>query len=174
MKKVVVVVFALFGFSLSAQDAIDKYFSDLESDTALTKVTVSGKMFELFQHMEAETEEEKEFIEAVSKLNSMRVLVKENAPDGKSLFNSANSKVGKEFETLLTVDREGERFNFLIKEKNGVISEFLMIGLGGTQKEDFKFIVISITGEIDLAQISKLSRAMNVKELEHLDHVEDK
>ena len=174
MKNGVLVAFIIFGFSLSAQDAIDKYFSNLESDTAITKVTVSGKMFELFQHMDAETEEEKEFIEAVSKLNSMRVLVKENAPDGKALFNSASNKIGKEFEVLLTVDREGERFNFLIKENNGVISEFLMIGLGGTQKDDFKFMVISITGEIDLAQISKLSRAMNVRELEHLNEVEEK
>ena len=172
MKNLAILLISVFSVSVSAQDAIDKYFSYMDKDTSLTKVTVSGKMFELFQHMEVETAEEEEFKEAVSKLKSMRVVVKENAQNGSKMFSDANNKIGSEFETLMQVDKQGERFNFLIKEKDGIIAEFVMIGLAG-QKEEAKFIVISITGDIDLAQISKISRTMNIKEMQHIEHIED-
>lgn len=161
------VAFIALAGSAYSQSAIDNYFSYLDRDTTITKVTINSKMFELFSYMDAESDEEKEFKEAISNLESMKVLVKENASNAEALFKEAIKKPGKEFELLMEVDQESEHFYFLINEKNGVIAELLMIG-----NSDGEFIILSLTGEIDLAQISRLSRSMNIDQMEHLQKID--
>ena len=82
---------ALVGSAYS-QSAIDNYFSYLDRDTTITKVTINSKMFELFSYMDAESDEEKEFKEAISNLESMKVLVKENASNAEAIFKEAIKK----------------------------------------------------------------------------------
>jgi len=57
---------------------------------------------------------------------------------------------------------------FMIKEKGNIISELLMIGGG-----DREFYIMSIVGDIDLKQISKLSSKMNIDGLQNLDKLKD-
>ena len=162
------VAFIAFAGSAYSQSTIDKYFGYLDADTGITKVTINSKMFELFSYMDAESEEEKEFKEAISNLESMKIIVKEEATDAEALFNEAIKKPGKEFELLMEVDQDSEHFYFLINEKNGVIAELLMIG-----NSDGEFIILSLTGEIDLAQISRLSRSMNIDQMQHLQKINE-
>ena len=162
------VAFIAFAGSAYSQSAIDKYFSYLDKDTTITKVTINSKMFELFSYMEAESDEEKEFKEAISNIESMKVIVKENAPNAQALFKEAIKKPGKEFELLMEVDQESEHFYFLINEKEGIIAELLMIG-----NSDGEFIILSLTGEIDLAQLSRLSRSMNIDHMQHLQKIDE-
>ena len=162
------VALVAFGGSAFSQNAIDKYFNYLDGDTTLTKVTINSKMFELFAYIDAESDEEKEFKEMVSNLDNLKVLMKEDAPDGEELFNEAIKKPGKEFELLMDIDRAGERFNFFIKETNGIVAELLMIG-----NTDDEFIILSLTGEIDLAQLSKLSKQLNIGSMKHLEKLDE-
>ena len=168
MKNLMLVALVAVSGSVFSQNAIDKYFGYLDGDTSLTKVTVNSKMFELFTYMEAETEEEKEFVEMVSNLESLKVIVKEDAADAEKLFNEAIKKPGKEFELLMEVDKNPEHFYFLIKETNGVVDELLMIG-----NSDGEFIILSLTGKIDLAQLSTLSRQMNIGSMKHLEKLDE-
>ena len=92
MKKLMLVAFIAIAGSAYSQSAIDKYFSYLDADTAITKVTINSKMFELFTYMDAESEEEKEFKEAISNLENMKVIVKEDAPNAEALFKEAIKK----------------------------------------------------------------------------------
>lgn len=160
---------ALVAITTSAfsQTAIDKYFSYLDKDTAVTKVTINSKMFELFTYMDVESEEEEEFKEAISNIDGMKLIVKEDAKNAEAMFKEAIQKPGKEFELLMEVDQESEHFYFLINEKNGVIAELLMIG-----SSDEEFMIMSLTGEIDLAQISRLSRQMNIDQMNHLQKID--
>jgi hypothetical protein len=168
MKKLILVAFIAIAGSAYSQSAIDKYFSYLDADTAITKVTINSKMFELFTYMDAESEEEKEFKEAISNLENLKVIVKEDAPNAEALFKEAIKKPGKEFELLMEVDQESQHFYFLINEKNGVIAELLMIG-----NSDGEFMILSLTGEIDLAQISRLSRSMNIEQMQYLQKIDE-
>lgn len=172
MKTTIFAFLLISGISLQAQDAIDKYFGYLSKDTTMSSVTVNAKMFELFSYMETDDDDAQEFKEMMQNMESLRVLVKENAANGKAMFNTAIKKPGKEFEVLMDVNTEGELFKFLINEKDGIVSEFLMIGFTQDHGEP-KFIVLSLTGKIDLAQISKLSRTMNIKEMKHLDKIDE-
>jgi hypothetical protein len=58
---------------------------------------------------------------------------------------------------------------FLIKESGGKISELLMIAGGNDD-----FMILSLYGEIDLKQVSRIGKKMDVKGLENLDKLDKK
>ncbi len=153
-----------------AQDAISKFFSKYQSDETFSQVTVSSKMFALFINMEADTPEDKEVLEAISKLKGLRILAKEDARNARSLYKEAFTLIPiKEYEELMSVRDKDKDMKFLIKESGGKISELLMI-MGGNEQ----FMVMSLFGEIDLKQVSRIGKKMDVDGLEHLEKMDKK
>jgi hypothetical protein len=171
MKKFIVAVGLMIIVSGAfGQDAISKFFSKYQADESFSQVTVSSKMFGLFTNMEADTPEDKEVLEAISKLKGLRILGKENTSDARGLYKEAFSLIPKkEYEELMSVRDKDKDMKFLIKESGGKISELLMV-MGGNQD----FMVLSLFGEIDLKQISRIGKKMNVSGLEHLDKMNKK
>ncbi len=171
MKKIIIVALMMIAVNGAfAQDAISKFFSKYQDDESFTQVTVSSKMFSLFTNMEVDSPEDKEVLEAISKLKGLRILGKENTSDARKLYKEAFALIPmKEFEELMTVRDKDQDFKFLIKESGGKISELLMI-MGGTDD----FMVMSLFGEIDLKQVSHLGKKMNVGGLEKLEKLDDK
>jgi hypothetical protein len=152
------------------QDAISKFFTKYQADESFSQVTVSSKMFGLFTNMEADTPEDKEVLNAISKLKGLRILAKEDARDARGLYKEAFSLIPmKEYEELMSVRDKDKDMKFLIKENGGKISELLMV-MGGNED----FMVMSLFGEIDLKQISRIGKKMNVSGLEHLDKMNKK
>lgn len=152
------------------QDAISKFFSKYQADESFSQVTVSSKMFGLFTNMEADTPEDKEILEAISKLKGLRILAKDDARDARGLYKEAFSLIPvKEYEELMSVRDKDKDMKFMIKENGGKISELLMV-MGGNED----FMVMSLFGEIDLKQISRIGKKMNVSGLEHLDKMNKK
>jgi hypothetical protein len=153
-----------------AQDAISKFFTKYQDDESFTQVSVSGKMFSLFTNMEADTPEDKEVLEAISKLKGLRILGKQNTSDARTLYKEAFALIPiNEFEELMSVRDKDKDMKFYIKEKGGKISELLMV-MGGTSD----FMVLSLFGEIDLKQVSRLGKKMDVKGLENLEKINQK
>ncbi len=171
MKKIIVVLVLMVAVNgVFAQDAISKFFSKYQSDESFSQVTVSSKMFGLFTNMEAETAEDKEVLEAISKLKGLRILAKEDARNARVLYKEAFTLIPmKEYEELMSVRDKDKDMKFLIKESGGKISELLMI-MGGNET----FMVMSLFGEIDLKQVSRIGKKMDVKGLEHLDKMDKK
>ncbi|MEO0404477.1 MAG: DUF4252 domain-containing protein, partial [Bacteroidota bacterium] len=110
---------------------------------------------------------EKELIETITKLNGMRMLVEDQVEDGFAEYKNASNKISKPYEVLMTVDSEDEKMTFYILEKEGVITELVMI-LGGVDA----FMILSIVGDIDLNQIAKLSRSLDIDGMENLQQLE--
>ena len=169
MKKLtfLIVLITSTTIAFSQNDALDKYFSTQLQDENFTKVTISSKMFELLVHVDAETEEEKELIETITKLSGMRILVKDMVEDGFQDYKNATKKISSPYEVLMTVDDNDEDMTVYILEKDGVIAELLMV-LGGQDN----FMILSIVGDIDLNQIAKLSRNLDIEGMENLQQLE--
>lgn len=170
MKKLMMgVVMLVLSVAAQAQgDAIAKFFSKYQDDTAFTQVTVSSKMFGLFTNMDVEKPEDKEILEAISKIKGLRVLAKNEARDSRELYREALSIVPKDYEELMFVRDKDQDMKFLIKETSpGKISELLMIAAGN---DDFK--MLSLFGEIDLKKVSKIGSKMNIDGLEQLHKME--
>jgi ACT domain-containing protein len=156
--------------TLAQDDAITRFFSEFETSQDFTKITMSSKMFELFLHLEGQTEEEKELIQTISKIKGMKVLALDSDQDSKAkaLYKNALKRPSAEYESLMTVEEDDSQMSFFIRESNGIIAELLMI-LGG----DTDFVIMSLTGDIDLNQIANLGRSMDINGMNQLQYLSE-
>jgi len=168
MKKILISLMLIASATgLKAQDAISKFYSKYQNDESFTQVTISSKMFSLFTNMDADTKEDKDILEFISKLKGLRILAKDDARNSRELYKEAFTLIPvKDYEELMTVRDKDKDMKFLIKESGGKISELIMI-MGGAKQ----FMVLSLFGEIDLKQVSRLGKKMNVSGLEHLHNL---
>ena len=170
MKNLIIVLITVcIGLSANAQnDVVTKLFNDYYDDENFTKISVSSKMFELFTHIEPGDEDEDDILEAVSKLKGLKVIAADSVGNSKKLYDDAVKKVSKSgYDELMEVKDAEEDMKFMIMDYNGKITELVMV-VGGRKK----FVIMSLYGEIDLKSISKLSKGMSIKGLEHLEHIE--
>lgn len=171
MKKLVLTLFVLSigGYVFGQGAVVTKYFDKFEDDETFTKVSVSSKMFSLFTEMEGNTEDEKEFLDVISKLKGMKVVASEKVSSPKALYDGAISDVEKAgYEELMTVKDAEENVKISIKENGGIIEELILVA-GGKEK----FALVSLYGEIDLKQISKLASMMRMSELKYLKNLDE-
>lgn len=157
--------FALFSM---AQSAIDKYFSEYAADDAFTKIEVAGKMFQLFAEVESDNADEQELLNTMSKLKSLKILFNDSVPNSKAFYQNALKKPAAEFDVLMTFQDKQENFTFLIREKNGVVQELLLMISGTTE-----FCILDLVGEIKLSEIASLAEVMNIDGFEHFKHLEN-
>lgn len=170
MKQILVIMVLMATLNgAKAQDVISKFFNKYQQDESFTNVNISSKMFGLFTQMDAESPEDKEVLEAISKLKGLKILAKENARNSRELYKEAIALIPANFEELMSVRDKDKDVKFMIDEKGGKISEMLMI-VGGNEE----FMIMSIFGEIDLKQISRIGSRMNIKGLENLKNMDKK
>jgi hypothetical protein len=89
----------------------------------------------------------------------------------RTYYTEALSVVSKnKYDELMSVRDKDKDMKFYIKETSpGKIGEFVMLIGSNTE-----FYIISLFGEIDLKQISKIGRKLNVGGLEHLEKMNEK
>lgn len=172
MKKEIVlgVLMILVTMGAYAQGAaVSGFFSKYQNDDTFSQVTVSSKMFGLFTDMELEDKDDQEVLDAISKLKGLKILAKDDARNSRALYDEANKMLPKsEYEELMYVRDKDKDMRFFISEKSGKINELVMIAGGSNE-----FMLLTIFGEIDLKQISKIGRKMDVDGLKDLERLKD-
>jgi hypothetical protein len=171
MKKISLIV-SMFLLSLTMMGqgtVITKYMNQYSDNEKFTKVSVSQKMFSLFTNLEAGSAAEKEFLQAASKLKGLKVIMADSIPNSMALYKQAVVDVNKAgYEELVSVKDVRGNMLFSIKESNGIISELIMVA-----GEKNTFIMISVYGEIDLKNISKIAQQIHIDGLDQLKHIDD-
>lgn len=151
----------------NGQDVISKFFTKYQDDETFTNVNISSKMFALFTQMDVQDPDDQAVLEAISKLKGLKILAKENARNSRELYKEALGLIPRNFEELMSVRDKDKDMKFMIDENGGKISEMLMI-VGGNEE----FMIMSIFGDIDLKQISRIGSKMNIKGLENLQKID--
>lgn len=173
MKKLIIgAVMMVWSAAAMAQgDAISKFFAKYQDDETFTQVKVSQKMFGLFTNMEVSKPEDKEILDAISKIKGLRVLAKHETRDSRALYKEAMAMMPTgDYEELMSVRDKDKDMKFFIKELGaGKIGELVML-MGGNDE----FMVLSLFGEIDLKKIGKIGRKMDIDGLEKLEKINDK
>ncbi|HCW09180.1 MAG TPA: hypothetical protein DGG95_17625 [Cytophagales bacterium] len=172
MKKLMIgVVMMLLSAGAFAQDAISKFFAKYQDDETFTQVKVSQKMFGLFTNMNVDKPEDKQILDAISKIQGLRVLAKHETRDSRALYKEAMSMLPvKEYEELMSVRDKDKDMKFYIKElSSGKIGELVMV-MGGNDE----FMLLSLFGEIDLKKISSIGKKMNIEGLDKLEKIDEK
>ncbi len=173
MKKITLVLVSAFiaiSLNLNAQSAVDKIFDTYYGTAGFTAVTMNKAMFEMISRMDA-SEDGKEFRDAISKLESIRILAMDSVNNnGVNLYDVVMKALPKkEYKELMEIKEEGTDVKFLIREKGDIITELILIA--GGQNEENALIVIS--GEIDLASIGSIAKNMNIEGLEQLEKLKE-
>jgi hypothetical protein len=171
MKKISLII-CLFLITLRMMGqgtVITKYMDQYAGNEKFTKVSVSQKMFSMFTNLEAGSPAEKEFLKAVSKLKGLKVLMADSVSNSMAIYKQAVADVNKAaYEELVTVNDARGNMLFSTKESNGIISELIMVA--GRKNQ---FIMISLYGDIDLKNISKIAQQMHVPGVDQLKHIDD-
>lgn len=158
----------LLSTAASAQnDAINRFFNQYMEDERFTVVFISPKMFNLVSKISTDDEDWEKFRGIVGDLTGLRVLTSDSIGDGLAVYKEALTKVPKsEYSELLTVRDGSENVRIWIKDNGNVVNELLL--LVGSPDE---FVLLSLTGRIDLDKISELSKDLDIQGVEHLDKV---
>lgn len=169
--KTIILIIAILTIPLysGAQGSpVDQLFDKYSGQDGYTSVYISKYMFSLFSNLETG---DKDIEEVLGKLTGIRILASEKPnTSGVNFFNEIMKDLPvKEYQELMVVKEKDQNFKFLIREKDGLISELLMVAGGASNNA-----LISIQGNIDLNTISKLSRSMKIEGLDNLNKIEDK
>jgi hypothetical protein len=163
MKKIIILLsLCLYSTTLWAQqDPLASFFNKYKADTSFTIINISPRMFQMFAQMNSgSNKQKKQVMDIAKKLTGLRIITKDNVVNSTKLFREANNLLsGKKFEKLMTVRDHNEQVKFLIKPgTDGKIHHLIML-IGG----DKEFFAMSLTGDIDLNDISKLAGTMNIQ-----------
>ena len=103
----------------------------------------------------------------LSKLDGIRILTTEETPlvYYKEVLSTLQLN---EYELLMQVRDQDENIRFLVKDDGPVVSELLLL-VGGKNE----FVLMSFAGEIDIKEISKLGKTLNIEGAEHLEELEE-
>lgn len=156
------------------------FFDSFENEKDVTSVVVTQNMFKLLAEIDIESDdpEVKEYMELVNNLENIKIYmtdnpeVRERMKSSVSTYLSQNSGLAE----LMRVSEEGKNIKFYSKEgkSKSHVSELLMFLQGDYDGGKDGAIIMSITGNIDLKQISKLTKDLNVPGSEELKNIENK
>jgi len=176
MKKIVIVLSLLVTpIVMSAQSIFEKY----EDKEHVTSVVVNQKMFKMLANIDIQTNDtdSDDFINQVKMLDNLTVLT----TDDMSVSNSMKKDVEKyiensQLEELMRIKDGDQTVNFFVLEgkDDNHVKELLMFvnGLGDITKDEnitingkqrvIETVLLSLTGDIDLRQVSRLTNQLNV------------
>jgi hypothetical protein len=167
---ILAVVLVMSAWVANAQSQFDK-FEDIEG---VTSVVVTQKAFSLMSKIGSESDDE--YLNMIKNIESLRVFATESLEVAvqmeaavKSYLKTAN------LEELMTV-KDGDS-NVAIYVKEGKSEDFvkeLFMFVKDSEKTSKESVIISLTGEIDLNQVAKLTQKMDLPGGEHLEKANNK
>jgi len=152
---------------------VDKLFDKYAGKDGYTTVYITKYMFSMFKDTD-NTDEPDELNEILGKLNSIKILAVEDSElvtPRTNFYDEIMKELPREkYNELMVVKEKDSDVVFLAREEKGVIVELLLIA-GGSSADDN--VLISIQGEIDLENISKLSKGLNIGGMESLEKIDE-
>lgn len=168
-------VFLLAPFIIMAQHAFDSF----ENEKDVTSVVVTKNMFKLLSKMDLNSDdpEARAYLNMVNSLNDIKIFTTENPSVAQRMDAAVNSYLSSSrgLGELMRINDDGQNIRFYSKEGKDAnhVSELLM-HLTGNVEGKTTTVIMSITGDIDLKQISQLTRDLKVPGSEQLENIDKK
>lgn len=164
-----ILLFVLPLISFSQEPVIDKVFEKYSGKDGFTSVYISKHMFDLISKIDVDDPDFGEVKNITSGLNQIRILTQEGDGSGANFYKEIIQQIKTtDYKELMSVHESDKQVRMMVREAGDKISDFLMI-VGGSEN-----VLISIEGDIDLANISKLTKAVKVEGMDNLDKLDKK
>lgn len=176
---VFVTAFMLLPFTGMAQNNIFDTYSD---NPEVTYVSIKPKMFQMIAKMgiNVDDAEAKAYIDMVKSITSFKTIITDNKGIATDISKWVKSQ-SNTLEELMEVKDDGTDVKFYVQEGKDVdhVKELLIFVNGvdkimddeievNGQTRKIETVVVSLTGDIDLNEISKLTDKMNIPGGSHL------
>lgn len=163
-----------------AQSSVFDKYSDSPD---VTYVNIKPKMFQMIAKVGVDESdpEAKAFMDMVKSITSFKTIVTDSKAISADITKWVRSRSGS-LEELMEVRDDGTEVKFYVKEGRDAdhVKELLIFVTGIDKKMEEKVeingkerkietVVVSMTGDIDLNEISKLTNKMNIPGGQHLD-----
>lgn len=182
-RKAIVLLAIIIGPALMfGQSVFDKY----ESMKGVTSGVIGQKMFQMIATIDVDSNdpEVRGFLDMVKKIEGMKVLSTGDKAISESLATDTEKYISSsKLEELMRFKDGNQSVRFYVKEgrDENHVKELLMyinglaeltkdakLGVNG-EKREVETILVSIVGDVDLREISKITSKMNVPGGEHLE-----
>ncbi|HLA56977.1 MAG TPA: DUF4252 domain-containing protein [Flavobacterium sp.] len=158
-KLIITMVFAFMPTVFFAQAAFDKY--DGQDD--VTSVVVNKKMFQMMGNVKSTEAQSQQFLALVKKLNNLKVFTTSSKAVTNDMKATANQYIKTSgLEELMRVNDKGQNIKIMVKSgsTDTQVKELLMF-IEGAGKDN-ETVLMSLTGDFDLNEISALTEKMNL------------
>jgi len=170
-----------------AQSIFDKF----EDMPEVGSIIINQKMFTMLASIDIDMDdpEAQQFMEMAKKITSVKVFETGNSEVSADMSATVNKYLkSSQLEELMRIKDGDQTVKFYVKEgkDENHVKELLMFVTGlkemtkgqditiNGEKREFESVIISITGDIDLRQISKLTESMDLPGGEQLKKAEKK
>ncbi len=167
MKSLIVVLLSVMitSATFAQKDALASYFKQYLEDERFTFIEISPRMFQMIAKFEPE--DQKAGMELIRSISSFRMITSDKITDGHEMFNQAMRLIStRNYVDLLTVQTGDERIRIMVREEGDIIRELFMV-----VAERKEIMMMSITGNIDLNQLSRLGGSLNIEGLDKLGDI---
>jgi hypothetical protein len=175
--RIITLVFTAFlaiPLLLNAQSPLDKIFNKYSGQDKFTTVSISKEMFTQILSMAVSQNDSasREMKGIMDKLTGLKVITYDiDTMDYSKAVSIYNEWAGifppSTYKELMAVTEGRDNYKFMTKQDaDGKISEMVMLMKG--RKE---LVVISLTGVIDMSNVSKISRSMGIHGMEGFQHM---
>lgn len=152
-------VFMLMPSLFYAQSAFSKY----EDKADITSVIVNKKMFQLMGEMKMDPKDKnsQQYLNLVKKLDNLKVFTTANSKYATDMKATVDSYLkSNPLEELMRINNDGKNIKIYIKQgaTSSQVKELLMY-MDGAKTET---VIMSLTGNFDLADISVLTDKMSL------------
>jgi hypothetical protein len=156
--KFLILVLVLLSNTLFAQSVFDKF--DNQDD--ISTVIVNKKMFALLSKFETNDKESQQYLALIKKLDDLKVFATSSEKKSNEMKDTANKYVKKNgLLELMQINEKGKNVKIYVKSgsTDSNVKELLMF-IEGSEKEES--VLMSLTGNFDLEELSSLTDKMNL------------
>ena len=163
MKNLVVVIAFLLSSAVSfAQGTFDKF----EDKDGVATVVVNKKMFEMMSKVKVDVKDKEmqQYMNLLKKLDNLKVFTTSNTKIAADMKATVNSYLkSNPLEELMRVNNDGKTVKIYVKSgaNENIVKELLMF-IEGANMKDASTIVLSLTGNFNLDEISVLTEKMSL------------
>ena len=161
-KSIIIALFILLPFFSQAQSLFDKY----DGQDNVTSIIVNKKMFDLMSKvkMEASDKDAQKYLSLIKKLDNLKVFMTSSSK------TTADMKVNVEkylktsnLDELMRVNDGGKNVKIYVKSGSSdtQVKELLMF-IENTNTKGNETVLMSLTGDFDINEISTLTNKMNI------------
>lgn len=170
MKTIMISILLMVAGLANAQSIMDKIFDKYSGAEGYTSVFISKYMFDMFRSETPQNVSDEQMDQVISRLTGIKILVTDDDPATPAPVNIYNEimKVipSSSYKEIMVVKEKDQNIKFYVLEARGKVAELLMVMGGKTQ------CLISIQGDIDMKNISKLAQGMNIEGMKNLEKIE--